>query len=330
MKTIQNLVLIGKYRTVPFNSLPIGLLVLCLLTGLFLTACGGSGSGSNLLANAQASGAEGSVDQSQNPLPGTEEFGLSKKGLVNNIEEVESLIAACMNDAGFEYVAVDYNTVRRGMVADKSLPGISEKGFFERYGFGISTLYTGLPPQLSEALTPAQIGLGSQNIQIFRNLSPADQIAYNRTLFGENSDATFAVGIETEDFSRTGGCTRAAIEQVFTPEQLTVSYHNPKDALIEADVRMVSAVARFGECMRDAGFDYNHEAEIEPDLRDRLWEITEGAPVQTLSSEAKAALAELQNYELALGIVAFECEQKYLDPVEDQVERELYARRDQQ
>lgn len=293
-----------------FKHLPF-LLVLSLL----LTACG--------LVGAPGGGEQGN-------LPGTEEFGLSKQALVEHIEAVEAQIAACMNEAGFEYIAVDYNTVRRGMVADKTLPGLSEKAYFDRFGFGISTLYTGQAPQLSDANSPAHIGLGEQNADIFRNLSPADQDAYNRTLFGDNVYATFAVGLETEDFSRTGGCTRAAIEQVFSPEQLTVAYSNPKDALIQQDPRMVAAIAEFGSCLRDAGFDYNHEEEIEPDLRDRLWEITQGQPLAALSSEAQAALADLQTYERALAVVTYDCEIEHLEPVEDQVERELYARQDQQ
>jgi len=220
--------------------------------------------------------------------------------------------------------------VRAGMVADKTLPGMGETAFFKNHGFGISTLYSGLPPQLGENTTPAKIGLGKQNVQIFSNLSPADQIAYNHTLFGDKQDATFAVAIETEDFSRTGGCTRAAIEQVFTTEQLNISYRNPKDALIEADPRMVEAIAKFGECMHEAGFDYNHEYEIEPDLRSRLYEITEGAPLQALSADAQTALAALQAEEMAIAAATINCESKYLDPVEDQVERELFASRDQQ
>ena len=167
-------------------------------------------------------------------------------------------------------------------------------------------------------------------MQTFENLSSADQVAYNQTLFGENNDASFAVAIETEDFSRTGGCTRSAIEQVFDPEQLTITYLNPKDALIEEDPRMVAASVEYGECIRDAGFEYNHEREIEPDLRDRLWEITQGASVEALSSDALTALAELQTYERALGVASFDCEVRHLEPIEDQVERELFARRDQQ
>ena len=96
------------------------------------------------------------------------------------------------------------------MSADKNLPGVSEEEFINKYGFGVSTLYTGQPPQLAAGYSPGKVGLGERNVQIYKNLSPADQVAYNRALFGDNTDATFAVGIEIEDFSRTGGCTRSA------------------------------------------------------------------------------------------------------------------------
>lgn len=259
-------------------------------------------------------------------LPGTEEFGLTREELVTHIEAVEGHISACMREAGFEYIAADYNTVRRGMTSDKSLPGLSERQFFNQHGFGISTLYTGQAPQLSASTTPAQIGLGERNVQIFRNLSAEDQVAYNHALLGEDTNATFAVAIEIEDFTRIGGCTKTAVEQVFEPEQLTATYYNPKDALIEQDPRMVEAIAKFSQCMRDAGFDYNHESEIEPDLRNRLDEVTNGLPLEALSADAQAALTELQGYERALAVVTLDCEIRHLEPVEDQVERELFSR----
>lgn len=261
----------------------------------------------------------------QDALPGTEEFGLSKEGLVTSIEAVESLIATCMSDAGFEYIASDYATVRRGMVSDKSLPGVSEGQYIDQYGYGISTLYTGLPPQLADTATPARIGLGEQNVQIFNNLSPADQIAYNRTLFGENPDATFAVTLEAEDFSRTDGCTRAAIEQVFSPEQLKVTYYNPLDGLVNQDPRMIAALAEFSDCMRAAGFTYSHPDEIEVDIKKRLYAITGGAPPEALSADAQAALTELQGYERAVATVHYDCEVRIVEPVADQIQREMYA-----
>ncbi|MBT3389257.1 MAG: hypothetical protein HN413_02500 [Chloroflexi bacterium] len=284
------------------------------LLAVLLTACGQVKG-----AVVQASGApiEG--------LPGGEEFGMTREELVTNIETVESQIAACMQAAGFEYIAADYRTVRRGMVADKSLPGMTERQFIAQYGFGISTLYTGLAPQLSAETIPAKIGLGELNVAIFNSLAPTDQEAYNFTLFGENIDATFAVALEIEDFSRTSGCTRQAIEQVFTAEQMAAGYYNPLDTMIRQDPRMATAITEFTDCVNVAGFDYAHPDDIEPDLRQRLDEITGGLPVEALSSDALAALEELRAEEMALGIVAFDCESKIIDPVEGRIERELYA-----
>src|SRR6187551_832313 len=50
---------------------------------------------------------------------GTEEFGMSPRELVQAIEKTEQLIARCMADQGFQYIAADHNTVRAGMSADK-------------------------------------------------------------------------------------------------------------------------------------------------------------------------------------------------------------------
>jgi hypothetical protein len=272
---LQNLLEIGSSlrRTSPF--------LLTIFVVLFLTACGAR------------------PTASAGPIPGKEEYGMTMKELFSAIENVEAEISKCMSAAGFEYVAVDYNTVRRGMTSDKSLPGMSEGQFVDQYGYGISTLYTGLAPQLSQLRTPAQIGLGEQNVQIFMNLSPADQVAYSHALFGEHPDATFAVALAT--------------------------FLNPFDALVDKDPRMVAANSKYAGCLRAAGYEYNHERDIEPDLRKKLDTITSGQPVEALSSDARTALADLQNYERALASVAVDCERQYLDPVADQVERELYG-----
>src|SRR4030081_4161473 len=98
---------------------------------------------------------------------GTEEFGMPPRELFQAIERTEELIARCMREQGFQYVAADHNTVRAGMTADKHLPGLSEEEFVSRYGFGVSTFYSGLPPQLSTDYSPARVGLGARNVQIF-------------------------------------------------------------------------------------------------------------------------------------------------------------------
>lgn len=257
---------------------------------------------------------------------GGEEFGLSRKQLVEAVEAAEAKIARCMAQEGFEYIPVNFKTVRRGMTSDKSLPGLSDREFVSRHGFGISTLYTGLGPQGSELRTAAQIGLGQRNIEIFRNLSPAEQVSYNRALLGDYPEVTFAVGLEIEDFSATGGCTRQAIEQVFTPEQLRTNYLNPIDAAIDKDPRMIAALGKYADCMRSEGFSYSHEKEVEPDIRRRLREVTQGQPVQLLSAEASRKLSDLQDYERALARIAVYCEEAVLDPVADRIEAELKKR----
>ena len=269
-----------------------------------------------------------SVGAQDTVVPGTEEFGLTPKQLAQSIEKVEILISKCMREQGFEYVAVDYITVRKGMSADKNIPGLSEEEFIESYGFGISTMYTGRPPQLATGYSPARVGLGERNVQIFENLSSADQVAYNRALFGENTDASFAVGLETENFSRTGGCTRKAIEQVFEPEQLRATYYNPKDALINKDPRMKAALKNYASEMRQAGFNYNHPDEVEPDIRDRVAALTKNGTIRVdeMSPEQLAALKKLQNYELQVATKDFEIAERLFDPVEAKIEREMYAR----
>jgi hypothetical protein len=270
----------------------------------------------------------GSASAQAPVVPGTQEFGLTTRQLVQSIDKVEALISRCMRDQGFQYVATDHETVRRGMSADKSMPGLSEHEFIDRYGYGVATMYTGKPPQLTKGYSPARVGLGERNVQIFRNLSPADRVAYNRMLFGENTDATFAVGLEIENFSRTGGCTRKAIEQVFKPEQLKATYYNPKDALINKDPRMKAALREYAKKMREAGFDYNHPDEVEPDIRERLAALTDGGaiPVEKMSYEKRVAFEKLKAYEWNVAKIDFELQVEIFDPVEEKIEKELYAR----
>jgi hypothetical protein len=270
----------------------------------------------------------GSVSAQAPSDQATEEFGMTKKELVQAVEKVEGLIAKCMAKQGFEYIAADFKTVRKGMQSDKREPGLSEKEFIEKNGFGVATKYTGKPPQLVDGYSPAKVGLGEQNIQIFKKLSPQDQVAYNRALFGENTDAAFAVGLETENFSRCGGCTLEAIKQVFKPEQLKASYYNPIDAKVRNHKIMKEAVREFQAKMSKAGYQYNHPDEVEPDIRERLAAITGGGtiPVEKMSPEQQAQLKALRAYELKVAKVSFELQTTIIDPAEEKVQKELFSR----
>jgi hypothetical protein len=264
----------------------------------------------------------------QKSQPGSEEFGLTQKELVQSVEKVERLIAECMHKQGFEYVPNDYKTVHRGMISDKSMPGMDEEEFVEQYGFGVSTLYTGQPPQLNEGYSPGRIGLGERNIEIFKKLPPADQAAYNRALLGSNAGATFAVALEGENFSRCSGCTLDAVKKVFKPEQLKATYYNPKDALVNKDPRMKAALRSYSEKMHALGFDYNHPDEVETDINKRLDAILGGATptIDKLTPEQLAALKKLQEYERRAAKANLKLQRELFDPVEEKIEKEMYAR----
>jgi hypothetical protein len=266
--------------------------------------------------------------EAQTALPGAREFGLSERELVQAVEKVEILIAECMREQGFEYIAADYKTVRRGMEAMMSLPGLSEEQFIKEHGFGIATLYTGEAPQLAKGYSPSKVGLGERNVQAFNKLAPADQVAYNRALLGDNPDATFAVALDIENFSRCGGCTLKAIEQVFKPEQLKGTYTNPRDALIRNDPRMKAALRKYADAMRKNGFEYIDPEAVEADIRDRLNAITENGtiPVRQLSPDGLAALKKLQEEERRIAPLNFKLEESMVEPVVTRIERELFAR----
>jgi hypothetical protein len=263
------------------------------------------------------------------PSVGTAEFGLTPKQLVQAIDQVEQLISKCMHEEGFEYIAADHSTVQSAMAANKKLPGLSEQEFVSKFGFGVSTTYTGEPPQLASGYNPAKIGLGERNVQIFRSLSQADQVAYNRALFGGDFATPFAVAIETENFSQCGGCTRKAVEQVFKPEQVQASFYNPLDELVNKDPRMKAALRYYGNEMKKAGFDYTHPDQVEPDLRARLAAITNGStvPIEKMSAEQRASLKRLQNYELGVATRSFKLQEEVLGPVEEKVQEEMFARK---
>ena len=261
---------------------------------------------------------------------GTEEFGMSPRELVQAIEKTEELIARCMREQGFQYIAADHNTVRAGMSADKNLPGLSEEEFVSRYGFGVSTFYTGLPPQLSTGYSPARVGLGERNVQIFRKLSPADQVAYNRALLGDDVFSTFAVALETEDLSRTGGCTRKALTETFKPDQLKASHYNPQDALINKDPRMKAAIAFWQREMKKVGFEYGHPDEIEPDLRNRLSCADRGRQAigfQDVAGPESRADGNCRISSAWSRSRAHKLHEEVLTPVEEKIQEELFSRK---
>jgi hypothetical protein len=249
-------------------------------------------------------------------LPGIREFGLSDEEFVRHVEQVQTLMASCMDRAGFEYVPVDVATVERAQASVRKEPGLSRRDYKLRWGLSVTTRFD----------DPVRtIGLGP-NVQIMEGLSEADREAYELTLFGENLDSDFAFAFDEEDFSSTGGCTREAVAQVFTPEQLEGTYVNPKDVLVAQDPRIIQAEADWTTCMQDLGYTYQDDQDaIIEDYQERLDALLDGDDPETLTGERLDALKKLQAEEIKVSLADLDCQVRYTDDVFRQVEIEVFG-----
>jgi hypothetical protein len=98
--------------------------------------------------------------------------------------------------------------------------------------------------------------------------------------------------------------------------------------MINEDPRMKAALREYSEAMREAGFDYDHPDEVEADIQKRLDAITGGAsvPVEGMTADQAAALKDLQDYERRVAVTNLELEEEYFEPVEERIEKEMFAR----
>lgn len=278
------------------------------MLALALFACGSQPDTSG------STGSEGSPSTSV-PLPGKQAFGLNDEQFAAYVEDVESMIAECMADAGFEYVPADVTAVLEVGVWMRADPNMSREEFKSQWGYGVSTR-TDNPAR--------EVGLGQQNIQIYESLSESEQVAYDRTLFGEDSDATFALTLDDEDFSGTGGCTKEAVEAVFPAEMLSSTFINPKDVLIESDPRVIAADEAWMDCMAEDGYEYEDQDEIIEEYEETYEALLDGRDPEELSGADLEALEELQAEEIAVALKDLEC-QGPLDEVIREVEIEIYG-----
>lgn len=250
-------------------------------------------------------------------LPGTKEFGLTEQEFADHVEKTQALITTCMSEAGFEYIPVDVKTVEAAQARVRHDPGMTRAQYKAKWGLAVSTRRD----------NPVRdTGLGPQNLRIFNSLAPANKVAYNRTLFGEDPNADFVFTLDEEDFSGTGGCTRAAVAKVFTPAQVKGTYVNPKDVLVQADKRIVAARQAWSKCMKAAGYDYvEDQDEIIGEYEERLDKLLDGDDPDSLTGERAAALKKLQKEEIAVSLADLDCQLKHTEKVFDQVETEVYG-----
>jgi hypothetical protein len=301
LRTVESVYLRGTRRRV--------VLAACVLVTTALafiaTACGSDSSSPD---QASKRGKE---------LPGTFPLGLTGDEYTARIEKTQALIAKCMADAGFEYVPASVQDVALAEHADRVQPGYSREEYKKYWGYGVSTRFDNLARELE---------LGPQNLRYIESLSEADKVAYERTLWGDDPNATFAFALGDEDFSSTGGCTRKAVAQVFTPEEIRGDFVNPKDVLIEKDPRVAKAKADWVACMEGYGYiGYLDQDELIEEFEQRFEALTSDEEAPTLTGAKLENLKKLQREEIRAALADHECDQKHTTQVTRRVEEEVYG-----
>jgi hypothetical protein len=272
-----------------------------------LAGCGGS---SDQAATTRAAATGGTVE---------DQLGFTRKGVAAAAARVENAIAACMKADGFDYIPTDPVAQQAALTGKANM---SDEEYERQFGYGITTLYGRGTAQTDP------------NATIRSHLAEADRAAYDRALSGGKPEQTFALAVDTGDFTELGGCTKRATDEAFGGTQLLQTLQRKLDELddsIVADQRMVRAIEAWRSCVKAAtGEEYEDAEAIEEEITQRFESIVggvvppgqvarEGTPVDT------AALRKLQQDELDLFNRDLGCENKHIAEVEEKVRQEKEA-----
>jgi hypothetical protein len=253
---------------------------------------------------AACSGGGGSEEEY---TPVEEDIGVERVDIARRQIKAENLIRECMETQGFDYVPEPQPVGSN----------LSDEEFEKQYGYGITTLYDKTEGSPGDANQSPRDSLGD-----------AERVAYDRALYGDDPSATFVDAVDNGDFTRLGGCTKQATEQVFGGTEVIQSLQTKLDELderIQEDPRMVKAVEDWSKCMQDAGYDDLFAPdEVDVVLHSKLEAIV-GPPESPNPDYDRAALTALQREEVEMVADDVRCEDKHIADVELKVREEFEA-----
>ncbi|SDU38676.1 hypothetical protein [Jiangella alkaliphila] len=267
------------------------------------------------------------------------------------MRQVEELVAACMQEAGFEYVPVDPFGGDTGEDPFAEAYALPPDEFAREYGYGMTTLMDPNKGDEQESTDP--------NEAIREGLSKTALEEYSRTLWGDTVQMAEGGGavsvapgpggtgapVEPEDM----GCHGEASAEVFGEDGGMMKgpdfsefegLFEDLEALrerIESDPRIIEATEAWSACMAEAGYsEFDTPTAAEDSVMERMselygWEdqgsgddtsedgpsVTMGGPDEVDVDEA--ALAELQEYEIAVATADYDCEEQEFVDVQQEV-----------
>ena len=226
---------------------------------------------------------------------------------------IEEAVAVCMTKEGFEYQP---NVQSYGYVTedDADGPQWGSEAFVKEYGYGYSQ-----QPEMPDSGSEQEYV--DPNQDYLDSLSESEQSAYYEALHGAGpADDEIGEDGSYEYDWETAGCYGAAQnEQNEGKDPWTDPEFADTMASIEelwnasmTDPKMGELDAEWTSCMATAGYpEYQSRQEPSDDVMERsnaLWEDLSEAELE--HGPSKAALAEVQEFEIAVATADFQCAKK--------------------
>lgn len=257
------------------------------VAALLLAGCGGGGGSvvrRDLTAASPLAEFLGTTPRSQLGLPHLDEQERERQ------DALTDLVAQCMTDAGFEYVAVSMADRLGQAFLDAYTLAPAE--FARQYGYGVTTIEAN--------------DFDDPNERLRDELAPAERAEYDRALWGEPGSG--------------GGCYLRASAEVYgdpaDPEAGYAEFGDLSDRInelyqrIDDDPRLHEAHRRWAACLAGAG---HPGFTAPPDARQSVFDRLPGPVAGAPAAADPEQLAEVRGYELALAPVDHECQRRHVD-----------------
>jgi hypothetical protein len=222
----------------------------------------------------------------------------------------DELVAACMKKQAFQAFPNGAD------VPQDALDGglTNRKSFVDKYGYGISTL-----------TQPPKPGSKNKNVAYVEKLSPTELRSYNLALYG--IPTTPGNDLNLGNIKPTS-CIAVAFSAVYGPLQSlqgAIDKLNDIPTRVNADTQVIKAMREWSSCMKQSGYTYAKDTEIEPALNLRFQKLfakqsVAGGP--DLESVDVAGLNKMKTDERAIAKADWDCSKKHL-AIRDKIQATL-------
>jgi len=226
------------------------------------------------------------------------------------MRESEAIVAACMQEAGFEYIPRDPATDGSGVVDMAPDEEYGTEEYAAAHGYNITTFDQEAGPVTEEMVDP--------NEDYVSSMSESEATAYYEALYGAMSSEEFDPEAEAPAYDwTTSGCTGKAEHEVGGGELYSdpafMSFQEDTMALYEKAQKSPETVAlnaEWADCMADAGYaDYQSPEDAMNDINERAMALYEGGS-ETEPMPDEAAMDELREIELDTAVADYRCQEE--------------------